>query len=223
MKYCKSCNMKYECNLTQCLFCNNPLSILSEQNQVYLTNYPAYQKSSHGRSTFLKISTFLLILANLLCLFINYSAAKALTWSVYVCSGTLYALLVIMTLAERSHWLKKATQLTLLTDALMLALGAAAGNYHWCTDLVIPITFMALNFLSILMILGKRERMFQYSIYSFSLSFLGLLYGLLQSTKIIESSITLIVGMIYAIVTIAAILVFSPKASWEELRRRFHI
>lgn len=224
MKYCKTCNMKYESSLKHCLFCNNPLAILPEQNQIYLTNYPDYTKSSHARRNFKRISCFLLILSNLLCLYIDFvTKEKHLTWSLYVCISTLYALLLILTFTNRSSFIKKLVEFVLVSDTFMLSLGAALGNYHWCTDLVIPITLMSANFLSLMTVLGKRERMFQYSVYPFFLSFLGLLYGLILTTDLPQTPWAIIVGIIYSGVTLAALFVFSPKASLEELLRRFHI
>lgn len=224
MKYCKSCNIKYEAPLEHCLFCNNPLIAMDSLPARPADSYPLYQKMHHRRKAFLKIMSFLVLIADIICLLVNYLVSSgSLTWSIDVVASTLYGLLLLSLWTQKGLFLKKAVKTLLLTDVLLLIIGLVAHNYHWCTDYTIPATLMAANFISVFYLFGKRQKLFDYSVFPFSLSILTLIYGLLLFTQMIANPWCTVVGIVYSLITIVALFFFAPKASWEEIRRRLYM
>ena len=224
MKYCNTCHIKFETPFNHCIFCNNTLEPLqSKEASSDEWNYPVYQKIHHGRIIFLKLLTFLVVVANLICIFINRITSRgALSWSLYVAASTIYTLLLVTSITQRGRLLKKVVQVVLLTDALLLCLGAIAGSYHWCIDYVLPISVMALNLYAVFHLFGKKQRMYDYSVYVLTLSVLGIAFGILLYTNLVVTPWAIITCMIYSIVTLLALFLFSPKATWEDLLRRLH-
>ena len=224
MKYCNTCHIKFEPPFKHCIFCNNTLeSLQSEQAIREEWNYPIYQKIHHGRKIFLKLLTFLVVATNLICILINqFTTGGELSWSLYVVASTIYTLLLVTSITQRGRLLKKVVQGVLLTDALLLCLGAIAGSYHWCVDYVLPISVSALNLYAVFHLIGKKQRMYDYSVYVLNLSVLGIAFGILLYTNLVVTPWAIITCMIYSIITLLALFLFSPKATWEELLRRLH-
>lgn len=224
MRFCNTCHIKYETPLKHCIFCNNTLESLHPTDADMIEwNYPAYQKIHHRRRIFLKLLTFLVFVTNLICIFINQRTSEGqLSWSLYVVASTVYALLLFISITKRGRFIKKVIQNVLLTDALLLALGTISGSYHWCIDYVLPISIMVLNLYAVCHLFGKKQRMYDYSIYVINLSVLGLLIGILLYVNLVSSPWASITCIIYSSVTLIALFLFSPKATWEELRRRLH-
>lgn len=224
MKYCNTCHVKFEPPVNQCIFCNNTLELVhSEQTSNEDWNYPVYQKIHHSRKIFLKLLTFLVVVANFVCILINqFTTGGKLTWSLYVIVATSYSLLFFTSISLRGRLIKKVVQVVLLTDALLLCIGVIAGSYHWCIDYVLPISVNTLNLYAVFHLIGRRQRMYDYSVYVLNLSVLGIAFGILLYTKLIDTPWAIITCMISSVVILLALFLFSPKAIWEELLRRLH-
>ena len=224
MRFCNTCHIKYEVSLTHCLFCNNTLEPLQPTDCANVErNYPAYQKIHHRRMIFLKLIMFLVFVTNVICIFINQRTNEGqLSWSFYVIVSTIYALFVFVFMTKHGRFLKKVVQSVLLTDALLLSLGVISRAYHWCSDYVLPISIMLLNLYAVFHLFGKKQRMYDYSIYVINLSVLGLLLGILLYANLASTLWAIITCIIYSSVTLLALFLFSPKTTWEELRRRLH-
>lgn len=224
MKYCKTCKLQYEAPLQNCMFCNNPLEEMDKDTSLETWNYPEYSKIHNYRKSFIRILIFFVIIANIICISTNFVLNNhKLSWSYYVISSTVYGIFAISSILSKDVPFKRIIQLVLWTDVYFLFLGMIRHSYHLCIDYILPSSFLVLAFLSSILLFGKKQRMYDYSIYAAFLSFLSICQLFFYPLNLVDNGVMIIISSIYGIIVLAGILFFHSKMFFEELHRRLHL
>lgn len=229
MRYCKYCKLHYNTPLDHCLFCNNELTQadITSQNQEMEQSYhyPEFQKRKNSRSFLLRLFAFLGLIAILTCVYLDIlnKTTKGLSWSRYVISPIAYLLLFLLIITSTKKTIQKFTYSSYLTILLLLYLGSISNNSIWAIDFVMPLSFIAINITLLFFLIIKKRRHHDYAIYSMITSMIGILPIILVFNHSLSYTWPTITCFLYSLTTFLGILIFSPVATKEELKRRLHL
>ncbi len=226
MKYCKCCNLHYNTPLKHCLFCNNELEFTKEEQtleQAY--HYPEFKKKKNSKCFLFRFIAFLGLLAMITCVYLDLTthSSQGLSWSRYVISPIAYVLLLLIILASARKPIQKITYGSYLTLSFLISLGFIGNSSAWAVDFVMPLGFIAINITILFFLLIKKRRHQDYAIYSMITSFIGILPIILLFHHRLTYTWPTITCFLYSLATFLGILVFSPEATREELKRRLHL
>lgn len=229
MRYCKYCNLQYNTPLDHCLFCNNELARTNLENPEQLMeqtyHYPEFQKRKNSKRFLLRLYTFLGLIAMITCVYLDLSKHlyKGLSWSRYVISPITYILLFLSIITSTKKSIQKIIYLSYLTLLFLVYLGSIGDSSVWSIDFVMPLGFISINIIMLFFLLIKKRRHHDYAIYSMITSIIGLLPIILLFNHRLTYTWPTITCFLYSLVTFIGILIFSPEATKEELKRRLHL
>lgn len=222
MKYCKNCNLSYHTPLDDCIFCNNELNTTKDARLAY--SYPAFTKESNTRNATLKIISFLFIISNLICLVIDLNSGnKSISWSLYVLSASIYSYVFLHIITKKAPAIKKIFHLFIISLLELISIGLLLNSYYLVTDFILPFGIIALISTMASFLFGKRIKLFDTIIYTFSsclLALPSLILLLFQVTNVDWPSIACI---IYSVIILIALCYFRPEEIKNELSRRMHL
>lgn len=223
MKYCKTCNVTYNSPLHNCMFCNNPLEQENEEQEV--NYFPPITKQPKAKKFVIKLLAFLFIITNITCLFLDITDDKTgtqLSWSLYVFSATLYALLLLLLLLRKCSIIKKLNMIFFLTILELLAIGIVSETYHWATDYILPFGIILSTMTMTSFLFGKRTKLYDNTIYVILASALFIFPLLLLLLGITKTTWPSIACIFYCIITLLSLFYFRTEEIKNELQRRLH-
>jgi heme/copper-type cytochrome/quinol oxidase subunit 4 len=229
MKYCKYCNLHYNTPLDHCLFCNNELmktNLKSQEQMMEQTyHYPEFQKRKNSRRFLLRFFSFLGLIAMITCVYIDLSnpITKGLSWSRYVISPIAYFLLFLSIITSSRKSIQKTIYLPYLTLLFLVYLGSIGNSSVWSVDFVMPLGFISINITMLFFLLIKKKRHHDYSIYCMTSSIIGILPIILLFNHSLTYTWPTITCFLYSLTSFLGILIFTPEATKEELKRRLHL
>lgn len=223
MKYCNSCQIKYNTPLKKCVFCNNELSILDSTDMYY--NYPIFIKEKKTSYLFMKIFSFLLVLANIICLFVDLKTASKprINWSLYILSASIYSTLLLWNFLRYGDKIKKIISFFLVSIIFLISIGTINGNYHWAIDYILPFGIITSTLLMTFSLFGKRNKLYDFSVYVIISACLSIVPLFFYLANVTITDWPTLACFLYCFVTIAALFVFRPKDTMNELKRRLHL
>jgi len=222
MKYCKSCNVKYNTPLSHCMLCNGELESHDIKQDELVFKYGECKKKSKSKF-FIRLFIFVNIISALVSLYIDFSTSTQFSWSLVVTITNIYVVLMFIILTVPTIWTSKFSKSVIITAGSLILIGLSIRDYDWAIDYVFPISLMTNIFLISLLIVINKKKWFDYFSSLAVISLLGLLPGLFVLLNWTNESLPSLICFYYSIITILGMFVLPSKNSREEFKRRFHI
>ncbi|ODJ51625.1 hypothetical protein BFR40_06370 [Brochothrix thermosphacta] len=223
MTKCIRCHVNIAEQHLHCPLCGHSL----KEEKSAQTTYPDYtihykkvnRISKEKIFLFLSISVVMVALTiNLLTLNLN-----SVFWSVIVGFGIFYLWIVIKgTLLAKNHIGKRLLYHYIWLALFFFVIDLCLGFEQWSTNYTIPLLGMGATFLMTLIALWKRS-LWQDDIgYIFAMFFINLCPMLLFIFNLSSVIWPTIATMVYSLITIIGMIIFSDKQFKAELVKRFH-
>lgn len=248
MRYCRNCKTNYQTPLDHCLFCNNELidtGTLGGKKDGKLLwegvlwpegvelrpgfHYPVVTRTNHGFLMFRRLLLFLLVLANAVCLYLNYITRKpeeslhGMGWSFLVLGISIYVTGMLDIAGRNLMGRIKVIWFALTTVAIVFWIGVCAGEYQWAFDYLLPFGLIAVEFYATVLLIGGKRKVFDAAIYVLWLSLLGMLPYILKRCGLTVSDWASVTCGFYSGLTLFGLFFFGRKTFLEELKRRFYL
>ncbi len=225
MKKCTKCSLEVNSTRKTCPLC---LSILEDDGGEYIKKYPVPLNEPAKKSLFLRILSFLSIVAIFVTVVVNLMTYKegGTWWSIIVVFNIGYFWLLI-----KSTFRKKgnvALRLVFQTLAISIVTYVidyfTSQNFHgWAINYVFPFITMA-SLLSIsALTLGSKRRYVNYFIHIITSIALCLIPIILYWVGLITVSWPAISSAMLAFSSLVAIVILGDKDTKEEIKKRLHI
>lgn len=220
MKYCKDCDVHYDTPLESCLFCSSKLETIEGVESYY--KYTPYQSKSKGAKLIYRLLNYLNILSILTSLYIDLTFNKQMTFSLYVISSNLYAMILLMIIYYQPKWLTKLIMFTILTIAFVIGIGIIGSDYQWSIDYVFPLSIILNELMLMVLVIFNRKRWHEYVIFLLMVSLIGIAPFILNLTGVTVVTWPGIVSGFLSLAVWIGIFFLSSRSTKEELKRRFH-
>lgn len=221
MKYCKNCNMKMDTTLHNCLFCNEELTKVSEDKEVYMFA-PVHKKQKKSYLT--RVFILLNFISALVSIFLDSRDNPILTWSLVVAISNLYVIIFILIVKIKTNWTATFSKAVILTLLALIFIGLAIRDYSWSLDYVLPLGLILNIVLLLVLLFFNRKKWFDFAINLFILSIFALIPGILQFfDQIIVIKWPSIASFFLGLSVLLGLFFVPSKASKEEFKRRFHV
>ncbi len=221
MKYCKTCHVKYDTNLSKCLLCEGNLDhIDGTTKSVY--KFTPYTKTRNPRR-FQRLFLFVSGLSSAISLYLDLIDGSPLSWSLIVLASSAYAVILYLILFVPALWTSKLTKSLLVTLSGLIFVGLATRDHAWALDIVFPLGILINLILLSIMVFADRKRAFDYGFNLAILAMVGLIPGLLNLLGALSIVWPSVVTFIASATILVGMFALSTKEAKEEFKRRFHI
>lgn len=219
MKYCKSCKIAIENNLTKCPLCG---SYTKETDDKYNDDYPivttSYLNDIINRAMF-----FAAIAISVLSLFVNRYLAKSVPWSFIAIVGVFYLLLSSKFIIKKK-WNSGFFILSqvFLVSVVVSVIDKLLGNLGWSVDYAIPFIIISGSLSMLIISIVKPYKYKEYIVYLLVIALMGLvplIFILCDLTRVFWTSALCV---IYSVLTVLAMLIFTHRRFNVELIKRLH-
>ncbi|HEX3038056.1 MAG TPA: DUF6320 domain-containing protein [Oscillospiraceae bacterium] len=223
MTRCKHCNVIVDSQHPQCPLCSRVL----ENSGQSITQYPNYKKVYYQMNNFsvTKIFLFLTISVIVILLTINLLTIQhyACLWSLIPITCLLYVWITYRkVILSNSHLGSKILIEFFSLSVLLLVIDICSGFSKWSTTYIIPFLSIALTLL--LSIFAARKSHWQeymgYLLATFFISLSSFILFIFHLSSVVWTSVTAIV---YTLLTVIGLIIFSDRKFKEEMKRRFHL
>lgn len=223
MTRCKHCNVIVDNQHRQCPLCSRIL----ENSGQSITQYPKYQRVYHQMNNFssTKLFLFLTISAIIVLLTINLLTVQyyARLWSLIPITCLLYVWITLKKVILSNSRLGSKILIQFFSiSVLLLVIDICSGFSKWSTTYVIPFLSIALTWL--LSIFAARKSHWQeyigYLLATFFISLSSFILLLFHLSNVNWTSVTAIV---YTLLTVIGLIIFSDRKFKEEMKKRFHL
>jgi len=223
MTRCNSCKVNVYSQHRECPLCGKLLSVPMQSE----TSYPQYEKSyDKDGFTVKRLFLYITIVACALSVFINaFTLDQALTfWSAIVIVSSISLWLIIYTYYKKSYSAgKKMLYIYAIISALLVALDIYSGFYKWSTTYVLPFLTVAVAFIFTAMAVENKNNYKEYLgflIVIFFVSFVPIIIFVFSFTT---QAWTSFVAILYCLLAIIGLFIFSGSKFKQELKKRFHL
>lgn len=220
MRYCKTCDVKYEAPLDNCIICSDALE--KSENEVIHYDFAPYQKKSNKSEIFFKGLFLLNLMAIIISLTLEFIIDKTFDWSLIVSVSNLYLILFVRTLKSHSKFAIRLFWIVILSILELLAIGFLTDDFYWALDIVMPLSLILNTILLIVFTLSKRKRWQDYAMFLIISSLSNMTIILLPIFEVAQTNWAYIASFLFGLFTLISLFIFSPKDLKEEFLRRFH-
>lgn len=219
MKYCNSCKVTIQNNLRHCPLCADELAPIDD---IYERDYPV-KTMVLGAKKLTKLIVILSAIVVAVSIFIDIITDPSIHWSFIVAVGLAYLWLSIRFIkkSRRNIGLLALIQVFGISS-LSFFIDIATGYYRWSTNYVIPFVLISATALMTIVILSRPRRFRDYILYQLGISVLCVGVSAVVFFDTSTVSWTGVVGLIYSVLTILGIVIFTSRKTRHELRKRFH-
>lgn len=220
MKYCKTCHVHYDTTLNHCILCNGDLEQVGEKQSTF--KYSEMKKKSTSR-LFLRLLIFLLVVASIIGIYLDYQEGKNLDWSLVLAISAMYLISLRRAIFVSTIWTSKFVKSNLLTIIAIVLIGLSIGSYGWAIEYVLPFAIMVNILIISLLTLINKNKWYDYFSSLIIIVLIGLLPGLFILLKVVSVAWPSFVCFSYSLFSLLGIIFLPSKSSREEFKRRFHI
>jgi hypothetical protein len=147
----------------------------------------------------------------------------SLFWSGVVACSLLYALITIRnTIISKTHIGGKVLIQFISLSALVFVVDICSGFEKWSTNYVIPWLIVLSTLIITIVAFAKKSRWADYTGYLFATFFISLCPIFLFIFNLATVIWTSIAAIVYSILTIIGLVIFSDKQFKDETKKRFH-
>ncbi|GHU53299.1 hypothetical protein AGMMS49975_10990 [Clostridia bacterium] len=191
------------------------------------TEYPAYGQSYRRIKTFTlyKLYLFLTISAILISTTVNVMTLPTdpVFWSGIVTCALLYTLITIRnTIISKRHIGAKILVQFISLAVFMFVIDICNGFSKWSTNYVIPFLIVVSTVIITIIALTKKSLWLDYAGYLFAMFFISLCPIVLFVFRLATVIWTGVMAVLYSVLTIIGLIIFSDEKFKNETRKRFH-
>lgn len=225
MKYCKSCNMKYDTDQTKCVFCNNELETID--NTPGSANYPPFKGFYPWQEIVLKYILFgvLSLLAVAIIVDLYLFPDHNLPLLVFVSGIYIYIGFRIM-LSRRKQISYKIFMITILTAIetnlvfQILELGLKSIFFEY----IFPALMIACLIIQIVFLyVFKKKNLYDNLLYCILAIILGCIPSIAMALDVFDHTWLGAISLGISLLFLLWLIIFEGKSLIEELKRRLHI
>lgn len=219
MRKCLKCNVTIASSSVVCPLCNTPIE-KGESEDVFPNLYYDYKH----HDLLLNILKVCSIIATCLCLFLNFTISREVSWSLFVIAGIVSFWLTLVTaLKGRKHFMKMLFAEMVLIIIVSIIWDYFTGFYFWSVNYCLPFLCSIYTICILLMRIFRANLAKDFIFYATINSMIGLVPGIL----IILNKVTVFwpsyISVIISVVILVFLIVFNRRQVKNELERRFHI
>jgi hypothetical protein len=221
MRYCKTCHVSYDTDISKCILCEGGLEHIdgTALSTYHFTPYVKKKNPSRFRSLFL----FLAGLSSGVSLYLDLTDGTPLSWSIVVLSSLAYAVILFLILFVPALWTSKVTKSVLVTLLGLIFVGLWTRDHAWALEYVLPLGILVNQILLMVMMFADRKHSFDYGFNLAVLSMVGLIPGLLNLFGLLGVTWPATVTFLLSVAILIGMFALSTKEAKEEFKRRFHI
>ncbi len=232
MKYCGKCKLKIDTNEPKCPLCSAVLTdsgVLcdrdSEGNKPATEKYPKPEKEAIYRYNFvLRLLVFISVVITSTCLLINILTFNGVLWSAYVAGTLLYAWITVAYPVFKKRKIGQIIVINTISTAIYVySLELATETQGWGLTYVTPFLFIASTLLITFIILLKRLKWREYTVYQTIMVIMGFLPVIFCAAGLVTSIWPSVLSAFYSFLTVIGMFIFGDKKYKDELIKRFHL
>ena len=200
MKYCKSCNMKYDSDQKRCVFCNNELEIIDDSSTN--ASYPPFKGYYPWQDIVMRYTLFGLLVLEATALILKsiLSKRRKIAFKVFI--------ITILTAIETSFIFQ------------ILNLGIMDIFYEYVfPGLMIICLVLQIVFLYVF----KKSNLFDNLLYCLFAIILGCIPSIAMALDVFDHTWLGAISLGISLLFLIWLIIFERKPLIEELRRRLHI
>lgn len=208
-----------ENNLERCPLCG---SITNKMGSDFNDDYP-YVQNNYFRDVLTRSMLLIAIALSAVAVLINTYMVIDVPWSIIAIVGAFYLFFSIKFFLRKlkNYGFFILVQVALIS-LVIFAIDYAIGYSGWSVDYVIPFVIIAGGLIVSVICIIKPLKYKEYLVYILVLTFLGLLPLVLILTNISKVQWGNRACVLYSILTIVALVLFTRRRLNSELRRRLH-
>lgn len=225
MTRCQKCNVTVDNQHHYCPLCDSPL-----QNEgKSLTEYPTYDYKKNRIKNFVveKLFLFLTFATIVTTVTINVFtfSLKPSLWSLVVTASLLYGWVTVKnTFITKTHAGKKILFQFIALSIFLFSIDFFSGKFvKWSTNFVIPFLAIAATLITTIIAITKKSHWNDYMGYllaTFLISLFPIILYTVRLSNVLWPSVTTI---LYSLLTILGLVIFSDKMFKDEIHKRFHL
>lgn len=226
MKYCTKCNLSVNTGSERCPLCSSILTGIDGGMGSYKPSvgYPKRTIMQYKYNFSFRLFLFLSIVIGTTCLLINILTYSGILWSLIVIGSILCLWVVILYPCYK----RRKIGHIIIVDAtsisvLLYLIQIATHTKGWGVDFVIPFLLIAATSIITFIIILKKMKWVEYSVYQLIMVILGLLPLIICIFGLASTTWPSIVSAFYSILTLTGMFVFADKKYKNELTKRFHL
>ena len=222
MNECKRCKALVYPQHGGCPLCGKPLGEPAQSE----TSYPKYAGDAAGDGfTVKRLFLFASIVACALSVFINmFTLDAALNfWSVVVVLSLTGVWLIIFSVNQKNAAsAMKILRVYGIISVYLVALDIYIGFFKWSVTYVIPFLTIATAMIFTAMAIGNKKNYREYLGYLIAIFFISFIPIVIFVFSIAAQAWTSFTAMLYCLLTIAGLIIFSGGKFKHEIKKRFH-
>jgi len=238
MKYCEKCKVKVNTNSQKCPLCSMLLTTEPDADAERKTctcpqpaeaadvaKYPEPEEGNAGRYNFVfRLVLFISVVIGSSCLLINFLTYSGSLWSLYVVGTLLYIWIAIVYPLFSKKKIGRIIVLdAIVTSIYVFALELATQTRGWGLTYVTPFIFITATLMITFIIVLKRLKWREYTIYQTIMVIIGFLPIVFCVAGLVTSVWPSILSAFYSFLTLAGMFIFADKKYKDELIKRFHL
>ena len=219
MRKCLKCNVFIASSSSICPLCNTPVEN-GESEDVFPKVYYDYKH----HSLLLNILKVCSIIAIVLCLFLNFTINRSISWAWFVIAGILSFWLTLTTaLRGRKHFMKMLFAEMILIIIVSIIWDYFTGFHFWSINYCLPFLCSIYTICILLMRIFRANLAKDFIFYATINSMIGLVPGVLLIFNKVDVLWPSYVSVIISVIILVFLWVFNKRQVKNELERRFHI
>ena len=219
MSKCLRCKATIESSAKICPLCNTPI-IMENTYDVF----PKIDYNYKNHELLYNVIKVCSIIAIVICLFINWTISKKISWSLFVILGIICFWLTLLTaLKGRKHFMKMLFTEIILIIILSCIWDYSTGFKMWSINYCLPFLCSIYTMAILIMHLFRKKLAKEFIFYASINSMIGLVPGILLIFDKVTVYWPSYISVIISVIILAFLFVFNKKQVKNELERRFHI
>lgn len=220
MSKCTKCNVQINTSIKYCPLCQNKLSKISKEEDIFPKIEHDYQKHQLVLNILFLCSIFSICLST----FLNYSLNNKITWAWFVSLAIICFWLTLVTaLKRRKYFLKMMFAEIFLIVIISIIWDYFTGWYMWSLNYCLPFLCAIYTITMLIMRIFIKHNI-RDNIYNISINAtMGLVPGILLIFNVVSVKWPAYISVVLSLLIICFLLVFNRHQLKTELARRFHI
>lgn len=223
MKYCKKCNVSVDTVSEKCPLCFTMLA--SDGGPVSGGKYPVLEGLPQRSYNFVfRLLLLISIVAGSTSVLINILTYAGSLWSLIVAGGILFLWITV----AYPLFIKRNIGHIIITEVLSVSaflyiIEAVTHSQGWGLNYIIPFLFTAATLMITFILLLKRMKWREYSVYQMIMMALGLLPVVFLIAGLVTVLWPSLLSAFYSIMTFTGMMIFADKKYKSEIHKRFHL
>lgn len=235
MKYCRKCRLSVNTDSGYCPLCASELAPdkegkasdspgkACETGEAGSDNIYPRPDGSRKYNLVFRLFLFLTIVVVSTCLLINILSYSGILWSLVVIGAVqlMWAAIAYPLMAWRNIGYMITVD-AVSVCVLLVIIQTVTRTQGWGLDYVIPFLFIAATTVISFVILFRRMKWREYSLYQFIMIILGLLPLVSVISGMVKAIWPSVLSAFYSLLTFTGMFIFADKKYKSELIKRFH-